>query len=110
MQFDERDMSDPLTKSCTATAGQRLPFCGPLTEVAIAVARSTETADAVLVFDDATGRVVDLDLRGVTSFLSFASNEGYLAGLGHRTAGVEDSRLLPLSEMQPPLSPNGTRS
>ncbi len=57
-------MSDPLTKSCTAFAGQRLLFSGPLAEVAIAVARSTETADAVLVFDDATGRVVDLDLRG----------------------------------------------
>lgn len=30
------------------------------------------------------------------SFLAFASNEAYLAGLGHRTAAVEDSRLLPL--------------
>ncbi|CAH1653112.1 DUF2239 family protein [Chelatococcus asaccharovorans] len=57
-------MSDPLAKLCTAFAGQRLLFSGPLGEVAIAVARSTETADAVLVFDDATGRVVDLDLRG----------------------------------------------
>lgn len=35
----------------------------------------------------------------VASFLSFASHAGYLAGLGHRTAGVTDSRLLPLSEM-----------
>ncbi|MCA9554662.1 MAG: DUF1330 domain-containing protein [Myxococcales bacterium] len=34
----------------------------------------------------------------VTSFLAFASNEAYLAGLGHRTAALEDSRLLPLSE------------
>ena len=38
----------------------------------------------------------------VASFLSFASHEGYLAGLGHRTAAIADSRLLPLSEM--PLS------
>lgn len=35
----------------------------------------------------------------VASFLAFASNEGYLAGLGHRAAALEDSRLLPLSEM-----------
>ncbi len=46
----------------------------------------------------------------VTSFLSFASNEGYLAGLGHRTAGVEDSRLLPLSEMPLALNSDETRS
>ncbi len=35
----------------------------------------------------------------VDSFLSFASHEGYLAGLGHREAAIEDSRLLPLTEM-----------
>ncbi|WP_157792862.1 DUF1330 domain-containing protein [Bordetella genomosp. 8] len=34
----------------------------------------------------------------VSSFLSFASHADYLAGLGHRTAAVRDSRLLPLSE------------
>jgi hypothetical protein len=32
----------------------------------------------------------------VESFLAFASNEAYLAGIGHRTAALEDSRLLPL--------------
>jgi hypothetical protein len=37
--------------------------------------------------------------RSAESFLSFASNPGYLAGLGHRTAALEDSRLLPLCEM-----------
>ena len=39
--------------------------------------------------------------QSVESFLSFASNEGYLAGLGHRTAALEDSRLLPLSPALP---------
>lgn len=29
-------------------------------------------------------------------FLAFASDEEYLAGLGHRTAALEDSRLLPI--------------
>ncbi len=32
----------------------------------------------------------------VQSFMAFAAHDGYLAGLGHRTAAVEDSRLLPL--------------
>ena len=34
----------------------------------------------------------------VESFLAFAGNEPYLGGLGHRTAALEDSRLLPLVE------------
>ncbi len=38
------------------------------------------------------------------SFLAFASHKAYLAGMGHRTAAVEDSRLLPLSEVTIPLS------
>lgn len=35
----------------------------------------------------------------VESFLAFAGHEPYLGGLGHRTAALEDSRLLPLVEM-----------
>lgn len=34
----------------------------------------------------------------VGSFLAFASNKDYLAGLAHRVAALEDSRLLPLIE------------
>ena len=40
--------------------------------------------------------------NSVDSFLAFASNTGYLAGLGHRTAALEDSRLLPLVPMALP--------
>jgi hypothetical protein len=36
----------------------------------------------------------------IASFLSFASNRDYLAGIGHRTAALEDSRLLPLISAQ----------
>ena len=36
--------------------------------------------------------------RTVADFLAFAANEAYLSGLGHRTAALEDSRLLPLVE------------
>jgi hypothetical protein len=38
--------------------------------------------------------------RSVADFLAFASNEGYLAGIGHRVAALEDSRLLPVVEGQ----------
>lgn len=34
----------------------------------------------------------------MASFLEFASNEEYLAGMGHRVAALEDSRLLPIVE------------
>ena len=37
--------------------------------------------------------------RSVDAFLAFASHREYLAGIGHRTAALEDSRLLPLSEI-----------
>ena len=40
--------------------------------------------------------------NSVESFFAFANHEGYLAGLGHRTAALEDSRLLPLSEIPVP--------
>lgn len=33
-----------------------------------------------------------------TAFIAFASNPEYLAGIGHRTAALEDSRLLPVQE------------
>jgi hypothetical protein len=38
----------------------------------------------------------------VASFLAFARHEEYQAGLGHRAAAIEDSRLLPLTELRVP--------
>jgi hypothetical protein len=35
------------------------------------------------------------------SFLAFASHQDYLAGTGHRTAALEDSRLLPVTDEEP---------
>lgn len=51
---------------CTAFAGPRQIASGPLVEVALAVnaAASVPGGEPILVFDDASGRVVDLDLRG----------------------------------------------
>jgi hypothetical protein len=36
--------------------------------------------------------------RSLQSFMAFASDAGYLAGVGHRDAALIDSRLLPLVE------------
>ena len=36
----------------------------------------------------------------LNSFMAFATNDNYLAGIGHRSAAIEDSRLLPLEEYQ----------
>ena len=35
----------------------------------------------------------------IASFIAFASNSAYAAGLAHRTAAIEDSRLLPMEDM-----------
>lgn len=64
-----QSMSDLLSKPHTAFEGHRLLLAGPLVEVALAVKTATEggSPNAILVFDDTTGRVVDLDLRGGTA-------------------------------------------
>jgi len=38
--------------------------------------------------------------KSVDAFIAFASHEAYLAGIGHRTAALEDSRLLPLTQIE----------
>ncbi len=38
----------------------------------------------------------------VQSFLAFSRHQDYLIGLGHRTAAIEDSRLLPIAELPIP--------
>ena len=59
-------MSDLPDTSHTAFDGHRRLRTGPLVDVALAVKAATDAGaeGPLLVFDDATGRVVDLDLRG----------------------------------------------
>lgn len=47
-------------------------------------------------------RVMLVRQSNVQSFMAFASDQAYLAGLGHRTAALEDSRLLPLAPLPLP--------
>jgi uncharacterized protein (DUF1330 family) len=39
-----------------------------------------------------------VEQSSTAAFMAFATNAEYLAGIGHRTAALEDSRLLPLRE------------
>jgi uncharacterized protein len=64
-------MTKSFSKACTAFDGSRLLSAGPLIEVALAVKNASEAGAAgpILVFDDMTGQVVDLDLRGAKADL-----------------------------------------
>jgi hypothetical protein len=62
-------VTDLLSKPCTAFAGSRRIAGGALADVALKVsaAQKRDPAASILVFDDATGRVIDLDLRGTNA-------------------------------------------
>ncbi|MFG1414114.1 DUF1330 domain-containing protein [Xanthobacter sp. VTT E-85241] len=49
--------------------------------------------------DERWDRAMLVRQTSVAAFLAFARHDAYLAGLGHRTAALEDSRLLPLTEL-----------
>ncbi len=64
-----------MTENFTAFEGQRRLASGPLAEIALAVKAAERRApEPVLIFSDATGRAIDLDLRG--------NNDDVLARLG----------------------------
>lgn len=46
--------------------------------------------------DESWDMVMLVKQKSLANFLSFASNAAYLKGMGHRTAALEDSRLLPM--------------
>jgi uncharacterized protein (DUF1330 family) len=54
-------------------------------------------ADLIGPEDEYWDRAMLIQQSSIESFLAFASHTAYLAGLGHRTAALEDSRLLPLA-------------
>jgi hypothetical protein len=59
-------MTEAIAKPCTAFIGRQLAATGPLVEVALTLKDlgTTEPSQPLLAFDDATGRVIDFDLRG----------------------------------------------
>ena len=56
-------MPDPLASPCTAFSGPRKIAQGPLVDVALAI-KALAREEPVTIFDDRTGKVIDLDLRG----------------------------------------------
>lgn len=94
-----------LAAPCTAFAGPRRILSGPLVEVALAVKTAAESGarSAFLVFDDMTGRVIDLDLRGTKAEII-----GRLA----RSAGellAPQASPVPAPEAAPAAEPTGAK-
>ena len=67
-------------------AGGRVLFYGK--SKSFLIGPESEEWDAVLLVEH----------QSVAKFIEFAQNEDYLRTAGHRTASLEDSRLLPMSE------------
>ncbi|MGA9299083.1 MAG: DUF2239 family protein [Bradyrhizobium sp.] len=80
-----------LANCFTAFVGHRRLTSGPLAEVALAIKRKAKPAgsEPVLIFDDASGRSIDLDLRG--------TDREILARLPHSSPPSEAAEL-PASE------------
>jgi uncharacterized protein len=85
-------MSQHHSQTFTAFEGPRRLVSGPLAEVALTVKRAEQRDTApIAIFSDATGRAIDLDLRG--------SDEEIVARLPEVAAPADASALgLPLSE------------
>ena len=82
------------TQTFTAFEGPRRLVSGPLAEVALVVKRAERRAsEPVAIFSDATGRVIDLDLRG--------TDDEIMARLPHATS------LTPAAPDEAPSEPRG---
>ncbi|PSH67383.1 DUF2239 family protein [Phyllobacterium sophorae] len=55
---------DDIETKCTAFQGTRKIASGTRAQVALSVKHAGETHETILIFDDATGRQVEFDLRG----------------------------------------------
>jgi hypothetical protein len=88
------------TPSYTAFDGHRLIATGPLADVALTVRAAIDGSGSgpVLTFDDATGRVIDLDLRGsVAEIVARLGEQVAPRGRGRPKLGVvaREVTLLP---------------
>jgi uncharacterized protein len=59
-------MTNLLATACTAFAGNRFFGSGSLIDMALAIKAAGDSDPPILLFDDASGRVIDLDLSGST--------------------------------------------
>jgi hypothetical protein len=78
-------VTDPLSKICSVFDGPRHVATGPLSDVAPAFKKALEKGGtSVFLFDDATGRAFDIDIRG--------SVDDMLARLRHSLPSRDDPR------------------
>ena len=80
-------MSNYLSTPCTAFSGTQRIASGALIDVALRIkAAEAEAQSLVLTFDDASGAVIDLDLRGTTAeIVTRLTEHGELEALAVRT-------------------------
>jgi uncharacterized protein len=87
------------TPACTAFVGSRRLARGPILAVALAAKTAAASGARVLVFDDSSGRVVDLDLSGseVEVRARYAAAQAEARGRGRPKLGVvaREVTLLP---------------
>ncbi|HEY4072172.1 MAG TPA: DUF2239 family protein [Herbaspirillum sp.] len=92
-------MKETLSHPATAFVGNGVLSAGPLIDVAMAVknAGQTNAQESILVFDDHTGSVIDLDLRG--------SKADIIGRLTQRAAETGASPAADASPSDPELHP-----
>jgi uncharacterized protein len=94
---------DVSSHACTAFVGARLLAAGALIDVALAVKAARELKEPILVFDDASGRVIDLELRGSKADILARLPKILAAG------GFSPSRPSPHDEKAEPAAPTEKR-
>ena len=88
-------VKDSRPSTYTAFSGQGRIAAGPLPSVALAIKRAmTSGADAILIFDDSTGRPIDIDTRG--------TDDEVLARLARTTTSGDRSEPAAAAAADPP--------
>lgn len=92
-------MTHPASPPATAFEGDAILARGPLGEVALSVQKrlAEDPAAPVLTFDDASGRIIDLDLRGTPADVLARLGDAGPRGRGRPKLGVvpREVTLLP---------------
>lgn len=96
-------MDEVLVSRCTAFAGSRCIGTGSLAEVAVAAKAVIDGGeqDSVLIFDDATSRIVEVDFRGTDADVVARITSGAAEGADDDAAG-DDTGASPYRESSAP--------
>ena len=84
----------------TAFAGTEEIVTGPLAEVALAVHARADDGTPVLVFDDRTGRVIDLDLRGNAAEIAARYASETKTDVPRGRGGIDETLVLGLARLE----------